>query len=255
MHSATTATPLARVLQCCVFVAVVVWVMLLGGVGFSPEQMEASNDTSPIFNWHPVLMTTAFAVLMGEALLAYRAPVIVFADRQHRKLWHFSLHTSALAAGTLGVIAAIKSHTLKQPTPIPNFYSPHSYLGILACVLFLGQYILGLTAYLWPRWQPPARQALTPYHRFLGLMTFFVGLATMAVGVQEKTTFVQLGAKAGVRSAVITIPAVLLVLLASYAAAVAYHFAAPAPGSGGSAGHQGMHPEAAAEWQPLHPTH
>lgn len=33
------------------------------------------NDTGGIFNWHPLLMTLAFPVLMTEALLAYRAPL------------------------------------------------------------------------------------------------------------------------------------------------------------------------------------
>ena len=34
-----------------------------------------SNDTSGIFNWHPLLMTLAFPVLMGEAVMAYRTPM------------------------------------------------------------------------------------------------------------------------------------------------------------------------------------
>jgi cytochrome b-561 len=39
------------------------------------------------------------------------------------------LHSLAVLCATLGVTAAYKSHTLKLPTPIPNFYSPHSFLG------------------------------------------------------------------------------------------------------------------------------
>lgn len=40
-----------------------------------------TNDTGGIFNWHPLLMTLAFPVLMGEAVLAYRAPVASNLDR------------------------------------------------------------------------------------------------------------------------------------------------------------------------------
>lgn len=50
----------------------------------------------------------------------------------------------------------------------------------------------------------------------------------MQVGIQEKTTFVQLVAKAGVRSAVIVIPALLLPMLALYVAAVGFHFVSTA---------------------------
>ena len=35
----------------------------------------ATNDTGALFNWHPFLMALAFPLLMGEALLAYRAPL------------------------------------------------------------------------------------------------------------------------------------------------------------------------------------
>lgn len=34
-----------------------------------------TNDTGKLFNWHPFLMALAFPLLMGEALLAYRAPL------------------------------------------------------------------------------------------------------------------------------------------------------------------------------------
>lgn len=40
--------------------------------------------------------------------------------RAHAKLYHFLLHTAALACMVLGVTAAFKSHTLKRPQPIPN---------------------------------------------------------------------------------------------------------------------------------------
>jgi hypothetical protein len=38
----------------------------------------------------------------------------------------------------LGFLAAWKSHTLKRP-PIPNLYSPHSYIGLAALLLLVGQ--------------------------------------------------------------------------------------------------------------------
>jgi cytochrome b561 len=51
---------------------------------------------------------------------------------------HWIIHSVAFAAALLGFLAAWKSHTLKQP-PIPNFYSPHSYIGLTALLLLVGQ--------------------------------------------------------------------------------------------------------------------
>lgn len=34
------------------------------------------NDTGQLFNWHPLLITLAFPVLMAEAVLAYKAPLL-----------------------------------------------------------------------------------------------------------------------------------------------------------------------------------
>eukprot|EP00878_Enallax_costatus_P040842 GHUV01047237.1.p2 GENE.GHUV01047237.1~~GHUV01047237.1.p2 ORF type:complete len:116 (+),score=15.69 GHUV01047237.1:416-763(+) len=43
----------------------------LGGVGLAAPD---GSSTDQLFNWHPILMITAFAVLMTEAVLAYKAP-------------------------------------------------------------------------------------------------------------------------------------------------------------------------------------
>ena len=59
--------------------------------------------------------------------------------RPAKKFLHASLHTSALVCVVLAVIAAILSHTLKRPTPIPNFYSAHSWLGLATLMLLAGQ--------------------------------------------------------------------------------------------------------------------
>lgn len=56
--------------------------VVLGGVGLSPVETQAgANDTSHLFNLHPILMTLGFGVLMAEALLAYRAPLLLWLTR------------------------------------------------------------------------------------------------------------------------------------------------------------------------------
>lgn len=214
----------------------------LGGVGLSPTRTRdqgmhlTGNDTSRIFNWHPILNTLAFAVFMAEALLAYRAPLAGSLDRPAQKFLHAVLHSCSLISLILAVTAAIKSHTLKRPTPTPNFYSAHSWLGLATICLAVIQYFVGFGAYLFPKLTTRQRADLSPIHIFLGRAVFGLGLTTMAVGIQEKSTFVQLGAKLnakGLRQPIMTLPGAIVLLLAVLGILVlAHHSAADAPSGG-----------------------
>lgn len=74
----------ARLCALLSLLVVGVWVhQYLGGVGVAPEQGGASTDK--IFNWHPVLMTLGFGVLMTEAVLAYKAPWVKSYSRQGKR--------------------------------------------------------------------------------------------------------------------------------------------------------------------------
>eukprot|EP00887_Chlorella_sp_A99_P006704 scaffold3.g6704.t1 len=226
------ATWLTRALQAAVLAVMFYWVFgYLGGLAFSPTATEGGNDTSGIFNWHPILMTLAFPVLMGEALLAYRAPLAVTnpRDRQLCKMWHFGLQTAAVVLCEFGAVAAFQSHNRKRPDPIPNLYSAHSLLGVTVLALLGLQFAVGTFSYLWPKLSLSRRRALGPLHAFLGKSVFVLGLAAMAVGIQEKTTFVQLGQKPALFSPAMRLPAVLQLLLAFTGMAVLFHHAPPAP--------------------------
>lgn len=135
------AAPSIRLAQALCLVLVLWWVFgPLGGVALRPKALESGgNDTSPVFNWHPLLMVLAFPLLMGEAVLAYRAPAASLDDRSAKKAYHVTLQLLAWTLAVLGLTAAVRSHTLKLPAPIPNFYSPHSFLGILVFVLLFTQ--------------------------------------------------------------------------------------------------------------------
>ena len=173
-------TQLTRVLQLAVLGVMGAWVLgYLGGLRVTPRPSAdgTANDTSQLFNWHPLLLTCAFPILMAEAVLAYKAPLFAMRDRcarlrkggrqagrragcaapihaaddcggssaawipvhsavcqqlplphlprqwrrrQQSKMYHFGLHSTALACTILGVIAAFKSHTLKRPAPMAN---------------------------------------------------------------------------------------------------------------------------------------
>ncbi|PSC72170.1 cytochrome b561 [Micractinium conductrix] len=225
-----------RALQLAVLAAMLAWVLgPLGGLSLSPRPVPGgaagANDTSQLFNWHPLLLTLAFPVLMAEAVLAYQAPLLALKDRPAAKLYHFALHTAAIACVALGVAAAFRSHTAKRPTPVPNLYSVHSWLGLAVLALLAAQYCVGAFAYLTPQLSPAGKRALGPVHRFLGLATFTAGLATMAAGLQEKATFVQaFGMPSSLRAPVLVLPALIAVLLLLTGLAVlAHHAPLPPP--------------------------
>lgn len=73
---------LTRILELACLVVVIAWVRTLGGVSLRPVWTNSTtNDTGKLFNWHPIVQTTAFAVLMAEALQAWRSPIIPLPER------------------------------------------------------------------------------------------------------------------------------------------------------------------------------
>ena len=216
-----------RFTQALIAVFLTIWIWgYLGGVSVSPRVTDVetgANDTSQLFNWHPVLMTLAYIGCMAEAILSYSTPLVKkLSDRKICKAVHAGLHVLATILCVVGITAAIKSHTLKKPMPMPNFYSTHSFLGVLSMCMVVGQIVFGVLAFLYPQWPLSDRQAFAPLHKFFGGATFLVGTMTIMVGVQEKTTFLQLVQKPGVRSGIMFIPAILQILIATFSILVVY---------------------------------
>jgi cytochrome b-561 len=235
---------------------VVLWAVFpLGGLSWSPQRDPSTGrvvSTSQLFNWHPVLMSLAFLLCAGEALLAYRSarplPLVVVAaqsaasaprpSRPERKAAHAALHGAALLLAILGSTAAWRSHSLADP-PIPHMYSPHSWLGATAMTLFITQASLGVFCYVFPGLQPLERRALfSPWHRLLGLCAFFAAVVAIATGLQEKATFAQAFAKADVRGPVVRTAALaeLGVLASAAAVGAAYYFSSSATAAAGGGG-------------------
>eukprot|EP00798_Chlamydomonas_sp_ICE-L_P018995 gene18995-25579_t len=189
----------ARTCSITLLILMITWLQgYLGGFSLHPVVISSdpeTNDTAKLFNWHPLLMTLAFAVFMTEAVLAYQAPVIPQLNRAGRKKMHWMLHMASVTALVLGVTAVVKSHTLKKPDPMPDLYSAHSYLGVTVLVVLTLQILLGVYAYLFPTIPLSDRVALGPLHRFCGMAVFLGGLAAMATGIQEKATFIVLSTR------------------------------------------------------------
>lgn len=223
---------LIRILQVLIGLLLCIWLFgYLGGLSLSPkitDESTGANDTFGIFNWHPLLMTLAFVGAMTEAILTYSSPLIHIQrdNRVLKKYVHGSLHVVALLLTVLGIVAAIQSHTLKAPMPMSNFYSTHSFLGILTCIMMIGQIAFGCMAYVFPQWSLPERQSFSHVHKFFGGATFCVGMGTIMVGLQEKTTFLQLVQHPSVRSGIMQIPAFMQIFLACFSILVMFQVVA-----------------------------
>ncbi|XP_011384897.1 cytochrome b561, partial [Pteropus vampyrus] len=97
------------------------------------------------FNVHPLCMVIGLVFLQGDALLVYR----VFRNEAKRttKILHGLLHVFAFIIALVGLVAVFDYHRKKG---YPDLYSLHSWCGILVFVLYLVQWLVGFSFFLFP---------------------------------------------------------------------------------------------------------
>lgn len=138
-----------------------------------------------VFNLHPLLMFGGFIVLSSEAIVIFKVGT---GDRTYKKSVHMTVQLAAIFLALLGIAAAYKFHL---DNGIQNFYSLHSWFGLVTIMLYLGQWILGFVAFWQQRVAKAKRTELLPWHVFVGLGAYTVALATAELGLLEKLTFLQ----------------------------------------------------------------
>merc|ERR1712241_1104510 len=152
-----------------------------GGVSFT--QTEKGID----FNWHPILMTISLIFLYGNGALIYR--VIPPRNESHKlklKLGHAGAMLLAFILMVIGLQAAFDSHNLAKPSPKPNMYTLHSWIGLLAAILFGCQWTLGFLAFLFPKFSGDIRALLLPFHQYFGSSILSLAAAAALMGHLEK---------------------------------------------------------------------
>lgn len=82
-----------------------------------------------------VISFTVTAILVYRALRTIRKKTL--------KLIHAAIHVVVIVLIIIAFIAALDSHNLAA-TPIPNFYTLHSWLGLITTGLYLLQVIIVL---------------------------------------------------------------------------------------------------------------
>ena len=174
-------------------ILVSIWASSLGGVSWK------EGESKRVFNWHPVMMVTAYAVMNAGALVfrvsgtsSYQAAVgSAPKKRGIAKVAHASTWSLTFVFGIVGILAVFRSHNDKISGYIANLYSLHSWVGITALTLYTLQFLFGILAFGGLLSRSRLRNPLTmELHKFTGTYIHILVTATILLGIQEKEGFV-----------------------------------------------------------------
>lgn len=158
------------------FILILVWVLPAKGIGLS--------DPDKLANLHPVLMYLFMVSVNMYAVLIYRTH---YNQRKDSLKWtHAILSGANIVMSLLGVIAMLKAHNMKG---IPNFYSLHSWIGVITNVFYIMQFIAGFVAFMKPGLAQHRRTALMPWHRFAGTAILVLAASAAITGITELVIF------------------------------------------------------------------
>ncbi|PSR91212.1 Transmembrane ascorbate ferrireductase [Actinidia chinensis var. chinensis] len=133
---------------------------------------------------HPLFMVIGFILISGEAILVHRW---LPGSRNLKKSVHLCLQGVALACGIFGIWTKFQG----QDGIVANFFSLHSWMGLICISLFGAQWLMGFLSF-WHRGEARSiRVQILPWHIFLGLYTYGLAVVTAETGLLEKLTFLQ----------------------------------------------------------------
>lgn len=202
LQRAQSASILASLLLSPVAVVLVsIWAASLGGVSW------AQGEARIVFNWHPVMMVTAYGIMNAGALIfrasgtsshqksLSTATATDSSDSKKRgraKIFHASVWSLSFVFGIVAMLAVVKSHNDPVSGYIANLYSLHSWVGILVLTLYTLQFLVGFLAFggLLSRTSRFGSPALMEIHKYTGSCIHILVTATILLGIQDKEGFV-----------------------------------------------------------------
>ncbi|XP_071926336.1 probable transmembrane ascorbate ferrireductase 4 isoform X2 [Coffea arabica] len=186
----------ARLSACIVALLVVIWALYFK-TSFIPRSSSQEDLIYAIL--HPLLMVIGFILVSGEAILVHRW---LPGSRNLKKSVHLCLQGLALGSGVFGIWTKFHS----QEGIVANFYSLHSWMGLICITLFGAQekaekkrellhslfmWLLGFLNFWHKGEVRTTRVRVLPWHVFLGLYTYALAVVTAETGLLEKLTFLQ----------------------------------------------------------------
>lgn len=198
----TVSSIISLLLSLVAIILVSIWASSLGGVSW------AQGEAKRVFNWHPVMMITAYAFMNAGALAfrvsgtsSYQASSQASSSlsatsagskkRGIAKGFHASVWSLSFIFGIIGVLAVFKSHNDPISGYIANLYSLHSWVGIFVLSLYTLQFLIGFLAFGGllgrGRLSSPIVMAI---HKYAGAHIHFLVMTTILLGIQEKEGFV-----------------------------------------------------------------
>ncbi|XP_052199538.1 probable transmembrane ascorbate ferrireductase 4 [Diospyros lotus] len=182
--SSSSSLPLvlfARLSASIVATLVIIWALAFK-TSFLPNSPSQEDLIYAVL--HPLLMVIGFILISGEAILVHRW---LPGSRNLKKSVHLWLQGVALASGIFGIWT--KFHV--NDGIVANFFSLHSWMGLVCVFLFAAQWLIGFWSF-WHRGEArPIRLRILPWHVFLGLYTYGLAVVTAETGLLEKLTLLQ----------------------------------------------------------------
>ncbi|XP_059655571.1 probable transmembrane ascorbate ferrireductase 4 [Cornus florida] len=171
----------ARLSALIVAVLVLIWALVFK-TSFIPRSPSQEDLIYAVL--HPICMVIGFILISGEAILVHRW---LPGSRNLKKSVHLCLQGVALASGIFGIWTKFHS----QDGVVANFYSLHSWMGLICVSLFGFQWLMGFLSF-WHKGEVRAiRVRILPWHVFVGLYTYGLAVVTAETGLLEKLTFLQ----------------------------------------------------------------
>lgn len=191
-------------------ILVSIWASNLGGVSWT------QGESGRVFNWHPVLMVTAYAIMNVGALIfrvsgtsSYQTSIarssssvttVSSEDAEKKrglmKIIHGSIWSSSFIFGIVAMLAVFKSHNDPISGYIANLYSFHSWVGVLVLSLYTLQFLVGILAFGGlltsggGRLSWISKPVLMELHKYAGTYIHILVSITIMLGIQEKEGFV-----------------------------------------------------------------
>ncbi|KNC85459.1 hypothetical protein SARC_02364 [Sphaeroforma arctica JP610] len=142
-----------------------------------------------VFNYHPPMMVLGFLAFGYQGIMSWRM-LPDGLSHQTKKFIHLSVQVSGFVLAVVGIVAVFKFHNQHQP-PIANLYSLHSWLGLVAMILWGLQVVGAVVSFISGVVPVENRVSFVPIHKHMGVVLYLLALVVMLLGIQEKLGFYQ----------------------------------------------------------------